>query len=124
MLLLRLRCVGPSRNGCIMTKNRARKRATRDRAALTEAYFVADGDPVSFREFMEEQFAVYGYAGPVPTVTGVEADAIVPAPTRWFFGQTLTLNIAKARADLSYEPVTSHADGIAGLEASLRELLP
>jgi nucleoside-diphosphate-sugar epimerase len=85
-----------------------------------EAYFVSDGDPVSFREFMEEQFAVYGYTGSVSTVTGAEADATVPAPARWFFGQTLTLNIAKARADLRYEPVTSHADGIAALEASLR----
>ena len=89
-----------------------------------EAYFVADGDPVSFREFMEEQLAVYGYAGSVATVTGAEADAIVPAPARWFFGQTLTLDISKARADLAYEPVTSHADGIAALEASLRKLIP
>lgn len=89
-----------------------------------EAYFVADGDPVSFREFMEEQLAVYGYAGSIVTVTGAEADAIVPAPARWFFGQTLTLNIAKARADLAYEPVTSHSDGIAALEASLRKLIP
>jgi len=89
-----------------------------------EAYFVADGDPVSFREFMEEQFAVYGYTGSVPTVTGAEADAIIPAPARWFFGQTLTLNIAKAHADLSYRPVTGHADGIAALEASLRARLP
>ena len=34
--------VGPSRNGCIMTKNRARKQAARQRAALTgERYVVA-----------------------------------------------------------------------------------
>ena len=85
-----------------------------------ESYFVADSAPVSFREFMEEQLAVYGYVGSIATVTGAEADATVPAPARWFFGQTLTLNTAKARADLSYEPVTGHAEGIAALEASLR----
>ena len=42
MLQTAVEGVGPSRNGCIVTKNRARKQATRQRAALTgERYVVA-----------------------------------------------------------------------------------
>jgi hypothetical protein len=42
MLLSAAEGVGPSRNGCIMTKDRARKQAARQRAALTgERYVVA-----------------------------------------------------------------------------------
>lgn len=42
MLLSAAEGVGPSRNGCIMTKDRARKQAVRERAALTgERYVVA-----------------------------------------------------------------------------------
>lgn len=40
MLLSATEGVGPSRNGCIMTKNRARKRAARQRAALTGGRYV------------------------------------------------------------------------------------
>jgi hypothetical protein len=40
-------------------------------------------------------------------------------PLRWFLGQTCTLRTDKAVAELGYQPVISHADGLAAVRDSL-----
>jgi nucleoside-diphosphate-sugar epimerase len=101
-----------------------------------EVYFVTDGDPVVFREFVGEMLATQGAqapdrgipapaAGALATV-GEEAWRLLPLPgqpplTRfayWASSQECTIRIDKAREQLGYAPVVSMADGLAGLRAA------
>ncbi|MEA2136152.1 MAG: hypothetical protein QOC68_4061 [Solirubrobacteraceae bacterium] len=94
------------------------------------AYFVTDGDPVVFREFVGDLISTQGVTPPngsVPTtvaralaVAGEAAWKVLPlrgAPplTRfasWVASQECTLDDHRARAELGYAPVTSREQGM------------
>ncbi|HTX45028.1 MAG TPA: NAD-dependent epimerase/dehydratase family protein [Solirubrobacteraceae bacterium] len=100
------------------------------------AYFVTDGEPVQFREFVTELLATQDVTAPSRTVPipvahalavgGEAAWRILPLPgqpplTRfayWVTSQDCTIRIDKARTDLGYEPVVSRAEGMAGLRST------
>jgi nucleoside-diphosphate-sugar epimerase len=96
-------------------------------------YFVTDGAPVVFREFITAMLGTRGVAIPdkaVPAgVAGAAAAALErlwratrrkgpPPITRfavWVSSQECTIDISRARAELGYEPVTERAAGLAEL---------
>jgi nucleoside-diphosphate-sugar epimerase len=104
-----------------------------ERGRPGEAYFVTDGEPVVFREFVTKMLATQGVDAPSRTLpTGVaRAAAIVgeaawralplkgePPVTRtmvWLSAQEVTVDDSKARSELGYRPVVSIEDGLAGL---------
>jgi nucleoside-diphosphate-sugar epimerase len=97
------------------------------------AYFVTDGEPVVFREFVSELLATQGIEAPnrsIPTpvagalaVGGETAWRLLPLPGRpplsrfayWVSSQECTIKIDKARRELGYEPVKSRPEGLAEL---------
>jgi nucleoside-diphosphate-sugar epimerase len=97
------------------------------------AYFVTDGEPVVFRDFVTELLSTQGLEPPdrnIPTpvahalaVAGETAWRARPLPghpplTRfayWVSSQECTINIDKARTQLAYEPVRSRSEGLAEL---------
>ena len=101
-----------------------------------EAYFVTDGEPVVFREFITELMATAGVEMPdrsVPVavakplaaasegIWGALRRTSAPPLTRlavWLSAMECTIDISKARAELGYEPVVSREAGIADLRAS------
>lgn len=107
-----------------------------ERGTPGDAYFVTDGDPVVFRDFLTEMLATQGVAAPsrvlpmwlakVIAEGGERAWQILgrsgPPPldyfTVWASGQECTINIAKARTELGYAPVRTHEEGMAGLRAA------
>jgi nucleoside-diphosphate-sugar epimerase len=100
------------------------------------AYFVTDGEPVQFREFVTELLATQDVTAPSRTVPipvahalavgGEAAWRVLPLPgqpplTRfayWVTSQDCTIRIDKARTELGYEPVLSRAEGMAGLRSA------
>jgi nucleoside-diphosphate-sugar epimerase len=98
-------------------------------------YFVTDGEPVVFREFLERMLATQGVTVPDKSVpAGVASAAAVgaerawrllrrPGPpplTRfavWVSSKECTLDISRARTELGYEPVRTRDEGLAGLVA-------
>jgi len=107
--------------------------AARGRAG--EAYFVTDGEPVVFREFITELLETQGVEPPTRTVPAWLAGAVAagsegvwrllrlngdPPLTRlavWLSSQECTIEITKARTELGYEPVVSRAEGLAEIRA-------
>jgi nucleoside-diphosphate-sugar epimerase len=103
-----------------------------------EVYFVTDGEPVVFREFVGELLVTQGVQPPerslpVPlagalAAAGEAAWRLLPLPgqpplTRfayWASSQECTIRIDKAREQLGYAPVLSRADGLAELRAAAR----
>jgi nucleoside-diphosphate-sugar epimerase len=99
------------------------------------AYFVTDGEPVQFREFVTELLATQGVTAPSRSLPVPVAHAVAAVgeaawralPLRgrpplsyfafWIISEDCTLRIDKARAELGYEPVVSRAEGMAGLAA-------
>ena len=98
-----------------------------------EAYFVTDGDPLEFRDFVTRLLATAG-AEPGDSEVPTFAAAIVarggealwralplpgaPPLTRlayWLTSQECTIDITKARTELGYRPVISVEEGLAGL---------
>lgn len=79
-----------------------------------QAYFVTDQHRVTFRDFWETLFEIYGVDKPTAELDAVTAARAIPVPVRWFLGQTCTLRTDKAVAELGYKPIVSHA---AALEA-------
>jgi nucleoside-diphosphate-sugar epimerase len=97
------------------------------------AYFVTDGEPVVFRDFLERMLASQGVTAPTRSVPTAVAHAlssagealwrVLPLPgqppmTRfayWVTSQECTIRIDKARAQLSYEPVRTIEEGLAEL---------
>ena len=108
--------------------------AERGRAA--NAYFVTDGEPVQFREFVTELLATQGVTAPnrsIPApvahavaVAGELAWRVLPLPGRpplsrfvyWVTAQECTIRIDKARTELGYAPVITRGDGMAELRAA------
>lgn len=106
-----------------------------ERGTPGEAYFVTDGEPVVFREFISAMLRARGVEPPTRTVPTALAGAVarggelawrlLPLPgepplTRfgfWFTSQECTLDDSKARRELGYSPVTSRDEGLAALAA-------
>jgi nucleoside-diphosphate-sugar epimerase len=98
-----------------------------------EVYFVTDGEPVYFREFVSELLATQGVQAPSRSIPAAAASAIastgeaawrlLPLPGRppltrfayWVSSQECTIRINKAREQLGYTPVKTIADGLAEL---------
>jgi nucleoside-diphosphate-sugar epimerase len=99
-------------------------------------YFVTDGEPVVFREFVSELLESQGVAAPSRSVpagaaavlaaAGEEAWRLLPFPGRppltrfafWVSSQECTIRIDKAREQLGYVPVRTIVDGLAELGAT------
>ena len=95
-----------------------------------EAYFVTDGDPVVFREFLTQLLETQRVQAPTRTLPSGLAAAIAtlgeaawrhlplpgqPPVTRlayWVSSQECTIRIDKARGELAYAPVKSLSDGL------------
>jgi nucleoside-diphosphate-sugar epimerase len=74
-----------------------------------QAYFVTDQHRVTFRDFWETIFEVYGVDKPTAELNAEAAARAIPVPARWFLGQTCTLRTGKAVTELGYQPIVSHA---------------
>jgi nucleoside-diphosphate-sugar epimerase len=100
-----------------------------------EAYFVTDGEPVVFREFVSELLRTQGVEPPdrslpawsaAPMARVCEAAwKLLPLPGEppmtlfrsWLLTQECTIDISRARAELGYAPIVSHEQGLAELRA-------
>ncbi len=98
-------------------------------------YFVTDGEPVVFREFLTEMLGTQGVEIPdksvPPGVAGAAARAAEaiwrglrrrgnPPITRfgvWVSAQECTIDISRAERELGYRPVISREEGLAGLRS-------
>lgn len=83
-----------------------------------QAYFITDQHRVTFREFWETVFEIYGVDAPTAELDAEAAAHAVPAPARWFLGQTCTLRTEKAVTELGYKPTVSYAAGLDALRHS------
>jgi nucleoside-diphosphate-sugar epimerase len=101
-----------------------------------EAYFVTDGRPVVFREFVTAMLETQGVEPPgrsIPAWTAAPLARVAEAawkllPLRgdppmttfrsWILTQECTIDITKARQELGYEPVVSQEKGLEGLRAA------
>jgi nucleoside-diphosphate-sugar epimerase len=99
------------------------------------AYFVTDGEPVVFREFLSELLATQGVSAPSRSIPAPLAHALAaggealwralplpgaPPMTRfayWVSSQQCTIRIDKAREQLGYAPVRTIEDGLAEMRA-------
>jgi nucleoside-diphosphate-sugar epimerase len=99
-------------------------------------YFVTDGEPVVFREFVGQLLATQGVAAPTRSIpaplawmlmsVGEGAARLLPGDhppplTRfayWVSSQECTIRIDKARDELGYAPVRTIDDGLAELGAA------
>jgi nucleoside-diphosphate-sugar epimerase len=111
-------------------------RLAAERGRPGRAYFVTDGEPVVFREFITELLATQGVdpgtrSIPRPVASGVAVACEAtwralplrgePPLTRlavWLAGLEATIDISRARDELGYEPVTTIAEGMAGLRTA------
>jgi nucleoside-diphosphate-sugar epimerase len=107
-----------------------------DRGRPGNAYFVTDGEPVVFRDFVGRLLATQGLAAPTRSIPGPVAAVLasagetawrlLPLPGRppltrlayWLSAQECTIRIDKAREQLGYQPPKSIDDGLAELGAS------
>jgi nucleoside-diphosphate-sugar epimerase len=106
------------------------------RGAPGGVYFVTDGEPVVFRDFITRLLATQGVEAPtrsVPTraaravaATSEAAWRLLPLPGRppltrltvWVSGLETTLDITRARAELGYAPVKTIDQGLAEMSRS------
>jgi nucleoside-diphosphate-sugar epimerase len=106
-----------------------------ERGAAGEAYFVTDGEPVVFREFVTAMLRTQGVEPPdrsLPAWTAAPLARIcelawrLPLPgeppmTRfrtWLLTQECTIDISKARGEIGYEPIVTRAQGHAELSTA------
>ena len=101
-----------------------------------EAYFVTDGDPVVFREFLTQLLRANGVEPPDRSVPAWVAGALAaggeaawkllplkgaPPLTRfalWAASKDCVLDDSKARSELGYTPVVSREQGLAEIRSS------
>jgi len=101
-----------------------------ERGRAGGVYFVTDGEPVVFREFVTELLGTQGVTPPdrnTPVPVGRAAAAASegiwrlfrrpgnPPVTRlayWLSAQECTIDTSRARQELGYEPVRSRAEGM------------
>ncbi|HVE68011.1 MAG TPA: NAD-dependent epimerase/dehydratase family protein [Solirubrobacteraceae bacterium] len=99
-------------------------------------YFVTDGEPVVFREFIAELLDTQGIAAPdkdapeavvrtlAPVLEAVWGALRRPGPppvtrlTYWLSAQECTIDISLARRELGYDPVKTREQGMAELRAA------
>jgi nucleoside-diphosphate-sugar epimerase len=111
-------------------------RLAAERGAPGGVYFVTDGEPVVFREFVTRLLATQGIDAPGRSVpmpvaralaaTGETAWRALPLPGRppltrlalWVSGLETTLDITRAREELGYAPATTIDQGLAELGRS------
>ncbi|HET7296864.1 MAG TPA: NAD-dependent epimerase/dehydratase family protein [Gemmatimonadales bacterium] len=104
-----------------------------------EVYFVTDGEPVVFREFVTQLLASQGVDAPSRSLPAPVAGALasvgeaawrhLPLPGRppvtrfayWVSSQECTIRIAKAQQQLGYAPVKAIPDGLAELSSAARQ---
>jgi nucleoside-diphosphate-sugar epimerase len=107
-----------------------------ERGTPGAAYFVTDGEPVLFREFVT---ALLETQGVEPADRSLPAWTATPMarvcetawkllPLRgeppmttfrsWFLTQECTIDISKARSELGYEPILTREEGLAELRAA------
>jgi nucleoside-diphosphate-sugar epimerase len=107
-----------------------------ERGEPGEVYFVTDGEPVVFREFVSELLRTQGVEPPTRSVPAPVAGALSVATeeawrllrrrseppltrfTYWVASQECTIDISKARRELGYEPVKRRDEGLAELGSS------
>ncbi len=98
-----------------------------------EAYFITDGEPVVFRDFVTALIETQGVEPPdrsLPSWTATPLARISEAAWKvlplngeppmttfraWILTQECTIDISKARSELGYEPVVSREQGLAEL---------
>lgn len=103
-----------------------------------EAYFVADAEVTTLREFLTALLATQGLRIPdrsLPYPVAAASTAVLEAVWRlpgfsgappldrmalWLTGRDCTVDISKARTELGYSPVRDRASGMAELAASAR----
>jgi nucleoside-diphosphate-sugar epimerase len=100
-----------------------------------EAYFITDGEPVVFREFVTEMLRTQGVEPPDRSLPGWTAAPLarvcelawkLPLPGEppmtkfrsWILTQECTIEIGKAREELGYSPIVSHEQGLAEMRAA------
>jgi nucleoside-diphosphate-sugar epimerase len=106
------------------------------RAQRGNAYFVTDGEPVVFREFVSQLLETQGIAAPARNIPDGLARALatagetawrwLPLPGRppltrfayWVSAQECTIRIEKAREQLGYAPVKGIPEGLQELRAA------
>jgi nucleoside-diphosphate-sugar epimerase len=106
-----------------------------ERGRAGNAYFVTDGDPVVFREFVSALLGTQGVEPPTRSIPARLAGALaaasetawgaLPLPGRppltrfayWVSGLECTIRIDKAREQLGYEPVKTREQGLAEMRA-------
>ena len=106
-----------------------------DKGRPGEAYFVTDGEPVVFREFVSAMLRTQDVEPPdrsLPAWTAAPmarvceaAWKLLPLPGEppmttfrsWLLTQECTIEISKARDELGYQPIVNHEQGLAELGA-------
>jgi nucleoside-diphosphate-sugar epimerase len=101
-----------------------------------KAYFVTDGEPVVFREFVTAMLETQGVEAPSRSVPAWAAAPmariaetawkLLPLPgdppmttfRSWLLTQECTIDIDKARNELGYAPIVTHEQGLAELSAA------
>jgi nucleoside-diphosphate-sugar epimerase len=101
-----------------------------------ESYFVTDGDPVVFRDFVTQLLSTQGLEAPsrkLPLSLARAGAAACEAAWRvlplrgapplnratvWLSGMEVSIDISKARLEMGYEPVISIDRGLQGLRAA------
>ena len=101
-----------------------------------EAYFVTDGEPVVFREFVSDLLrtqavepptrSIPAWLGGAMTTVGEPAWRLLPLPGRpplarfayWILTQECTIDDSKARRELGYSPPVTRAEGLAELRSA------
>ena len=104
-----------------------------ERGASGAAYFVTDGEPIEFRDFVTRLLDTQGVEAPKRSVPRGLARAVAGAGERlwgalplrgdppltrlafWLSAQEATINISRAREELGYEPLRTIEDGMAEL---------
>jgi nucleoside-diphosphate-sugar epimerase len=106
-----------------------------EKGAPGEAYFVTDGEPVLFRDFVTALLETQGVEPPgrsIPAWAAAPLARVAETAWRllplsgappmttfraWLLTQECTIDISKARAELGYAPVVSREQGLAELSA-------
>ena len=106
------------------------------RAPAGGVYFVTDGEPVVFRDFVTRMLATQDVTMPDKSVPAGLATAAAATAERawrllkrpgpppltgfavWVSSKECTLDISRARDELAYEPVKTRDEGLAELAAS------
>jgi nucleoside-diphosphate-sugar epimerase len=104
-----------------------------ERGRPGEAYFVTDGEPVVFREFVTALLETQGIEPPGRSIPAWSAAPLARVaevawkllPLRgappmttfrsWLLTQECTIDISRAREELGYAPIVSHEQGLAEL---------